>query len=1207
MPLREAVSAREIILSPEQHAAIFTPGNLVVRAGAGSGKTEVLARRFVALVAGDIGGREPLAPDRMAAITFTEKAAWDMRARIEAALLREIAASVEPRLTSLRRAIRLLPLARISTIHAFCARILRENSAEAGLDPDFQVLDEHESQTYFEKICKRGLVDAVRGGDKGALHLVRARRMADGGMRESGIQIVMRIVAECARMGRTPEWVYAATRRTAEQIAAAGDRVADLAAEIIRETEELLALKGLSPAAASRIAELRPRWPEFRKRMRALNRIAKPEAFDVLRDFCPLLPAAQALQVKPHVNAIREIVGLNGGTFGLKGTLIGAYGEFRGGDLAVQVAELIRHVAAIFERAKTADRVVTFDDLLLKARDLLRDKPEAANRYRAAIRALLVDEYQDTDPVQDEIVSLLGDPATPDSPAAPELFIVGDEKQSIYRFRGADVRVFNAARESAPTTLPLSDNRRSAPNILRFVNALGALAMKPKESPPPPYWVEWRAEHELRPLRETTLDPPVEIIAAIGDGGGASADDERNGESAPMKLRAEGKRPLEAAALAARISALLSSGELVVDQSTGEPRPAEPRDIVILLRAFSDVAVYERALVDAGIPSYTVKGRGFFGCREVVDLTELLAAVNDERDSPALAAALRSPFFMLSDRFLLQLALRHRERASSGKEPRSLSLASAFWSYPDDFAGVGEEAETAARARALLRELRELHDRGSIMDVIDRALAATGYEAVMLGMPQGRQRVANLRKLAELARDFQSQRFFNFHDFVAHLRRLVAEEPHEPPAQILGENEQVVRLMTVHQAKGLEFPVVIVADAGRSPGSDNLMPVLDRERGLVMRDAVGSGMDEIPNPLLDQYRKGVKSELEAESMRLMYVALTRARDRLIVSEGASAGEWVKKIRGLIGADTMEAFIESDSARREILCGGARIVLLRPGSAPPPAAPHAAVPRAEVDRFVETARRRLSFAAPVSDEVIASPTALADYDRCPRQYELRRSGVREAEFPGSGGSGGALLMGTVAHSVLEQSEFGASGSSADGEIRRLVEAIGGAAGLPGTDRDEIARDLARYAAQAPIAGLRIQREVPFFLNAGGAIFVRGQIDVIADDGDRILVRDYKYARPANGADSYQAQMECYALAAAIANPGRRVGAEIVFLRGGAVTVPIALPDMEAIRARLMDFGRAIAASRAAGVFARKPPDEGACRRLRCGYVMRCWKH
>src|SRR5262249_40200976 len=155
----------------------------------------------------------------------------------------------------------------------------------------------------------------------------------------------------------------------------------------------------------------------------------------------------------------------------------------------------------------------------------------------------------------------------------------------------------------------------------------------------------------------------------------------------------------------------------------------------------------------------------------------------------------------------------------------------------------------------ILDELHTLSQRGSIVAVVEHALTATSYEAVMLGLRQGSQRGANLRKLVNLARDFESRRLFSFHDFVLYLRLLAEQQPYEPPAQILGENDNVVRLMTVHQAKGLEFPVVFVGDAGRRPDIDTRNPVTDAENGLVLRDAVGSGMDEIPNQQLSEFRK----------------------------------------------------------------------------------------------------------------------------------------------------------------------------------------------------------------------------------------------------------------------------------------------------------------------------------------------------------------
>ncbi|MBV8453476.1 MAG: UvrD-helicase domain-containing protein, partial [Deltaproteobacteria bacterium] len=179
------MSSTNIVLSAEQRAAILTPGNLLVRAGAGSGKTEVLARRFVALIAGEIEGRQPLTPAQIAAITFTEKAAHDMRARIASVLDEQLLMTAPgERQSHLLRARSTLPLARISTIHAFCARLLHENALDAALDPGFQVLDEYESQTFLERLCKQALIDAVRQSDPGACYLARARRLDTGIPRE---------------------------------------------------------------------------------------------------------------------------------------------------------------------------------------------------------------------------------------------------------------------------------------------------------------------------------------------------------------------------------------------------------------------------------------------------------------------------------------------------------------------------------------------------------------------------------------------------------------------------------------------------------------------------------------------------------------------------------------------------------------------------------------------------------------------------------------------------------------------------------------------------------------------------------------------------------------------------------------------------------------------------------------------------------------
>jgi ATP-dependent helicase/nuclease subunit A len=1191
---------RGIAPSLEQETAILSPGNLLVRAGAGSGKTEVLARRFVALIAGDIEGAQPLSPEQIAAITFTEKATYDMRERI--ALVLEERITKEPpgeRLTHLVRARRLLPLAHISTIHAFCQRILAENPLEAGLAPGFEVIDEYESRAYRERVCEQALVDAVRGNDAGALHLMEARGMRGGIHREGALDILMRIVGELERYGYPPEWIVEVTEAGVRRCAGSLGNINELAHRHAALVHELLKVKGLTVAAETRIHPLRPRWTEIRSRLTAFNEHCEPGELDVVREICGAIPDARG-GLKERVEAIRELASKNGGRFGLAGALIEAYGAHRAIKPATEVAGLVADVARKLAEAKERDGVVTFDDLLTRTQRMLSSNVAVAQRYRSTLRAMLVDEYQDTDPIQDAIVELLTDPSG-DKPA-PQLFIVGDEKQSIYRFRGADVTVFNRGRRSTPTPVPLRENRRSIHNILNFVNALTGYVMRASENggeAAKPYRVEWTVDHELKPIRETANEPAVEYLAAVTGDGSATQ-----------------KRAVEAGALACRIKSLVESDAPILDPRDKTVRPTRYGDIAILMRAFTDVAIYERALVEAEIPCYTVKGRGFFGCTEVIDLVELLTAVNDTGDSPALAAALRSPLFALSDNCLLEIALHLRERQTGVNRPTT--LAKLFADEAPDFAWLAGERDEALHAWRVLRELRNLRARVPIVEVIERALELTNFEAVMLGLPQGPQRVANLRKLVELARGFEARRFFSFHDFIIYLRRLIADPPLEPQAQILGESENVVRLMTVHQAKGLEFPVVIIADMGRGAAPPIPPPLLSPHDGLLICDTDGGAQDEIPNPALEKYRDELRDQDDAESARLLYVAMTRARDRLILSEGGGTDVWTRKIRKFYLANGVDAgaFVDSGlgASERELTIGNARIVLRRPHVIPLTThlrepAQHPA-PGAEL--LAEIARRRLAFAPPSRNELVMSPTALADFDRCPRQYQLRHElGLPEGvsiTTSVAGASGNATERGSVAHAVLERLDFSANAHLLESEIAALVEKFSTTSELGADEQAAIVRDLYRYVS-ANRTKLASQREVPFFMRVAddeATLFIRGQIDALIDDGNRVLVRDYKYARAAEESHAYQVQMECYALAAADACPTRDVSAEIVFLRDETVTIAVKLPRPDEIRRRLLALAHATIEANRSNEFPKKPASPAVCRALRCGYVPRCWR-
>ncbi|MBF6561080.1 MAG: UvrD-helicase domain-containing protein [Candidatus Binataceae bacterium] len=1191
----------EFIASAEQARAIGEPGHLLVRAGAGSGKTEVLARRFAALVAGDLPGRDPLDPERLAAITFGERAAHDLRERLARVLeARRDAAPPGAVREHLERALRRLPLARISTIHAFCARILRENPLAAGLDPGFEVIDEYESAAFLDREGEHALIDAVRRGDFGARRIVGARGLRGGSFREGAIEITIRLIGALQQLGRPPQWLIERAESRAADAPALRAAAADHAARVRELTEALLALKAVGGAAAEKIAELRVLWPQLSAALAAFDADSPPSALAALRRIVAARPDARAKGAKEIVLQLRDLLA-GDGKLGLSGKLIDAWGACRAIAPTLEIARFVARAAADLDAARRRDRVVTFGDLLALTRDLLRDNPDVAQGYREALGALMVDEYQDVDPIQDEIVDRLTDPAG--GAPAPELFIVGDEKQSIYRFRGADVTVFKRARGAAPQVLPLSENRRSAPNILGFVNALGGHLMAPRE-PAPGWWVAWSADHHLSAVRPPGFNPPVELIAAVAGANTAAG------------------RTAEAAAIATRIGELIAADALVIDPDTHGERPARPGDVAILLRAFSDVAIYERALRRAAIACYTVKGRGFFGCQEIVDLIELLTVVNDPADSIALAATLRSPLFALSDDCLLALATDLRARPA-GAGPASLTQLFAAADEPG-FACLGAARAAPVAAWRVLRELRLLAARAPLVTLLERALELTAFEAVLLGLDQGRQRVANLRKLLEFARAFESRHFFTFHDFIGYLRGLTESEPHEAQAQILGEGDNVVRLMTIHQAKGLEFPIVFVADLGRRPRREYDSIVLSPADGLLLCDTTGSGSEELPNAALTAYRDELHDQEEAEAARLLYVAITRARDRLILSEGAASSRgavlgWASEVRTMLAAREIDVAGFAAAGAPLLKCGFDDVQielrqppLASPADAPPlEPAPPAAADRA---RFAELARSRLGFAAPDGGDLVMSPTALADFARCPRQYYFRHElNLPEgAALADAAGGADPIARGLAAHAILERLDLTLPRPALVRRLGELAAAIGTAHGLDDGARAAIVRDLARYAASPSArlpASATIARELPFFLAAGRAggaeLFVRGQIDLLIDDGARMLVRDYKYARAAAATATYQVPMECYALAAATAHPARIVSAEIVYLRDGPATAAIELPAADAIRAHLAELTGAIVSAYRTRAWPARPTAPAQCRALRCGYLARCW--
>ena len=833
-------------LTDQQQTALSTTGvSVALSAGAGCGKTFVLTQRFLRAIGPDSGA--DVLP-RIVAITFTERAAREMRDRIRRACEDKLIDAPADEQSHWLQILRAIDTARISTIHAFCATLLRTFAVEAELDPQFAVLEEADARTLRRRAVTAALHDLLSAHDEDAMELVLLY----------GLERCHDLLMDLAR-GR----FHAGESNIEENAQERGARWLDR-----WQTEFVpLVLQRVaeSPAAQSVLTLLEAHEtdnPTMRdRRAGLLNEIpALPDSTDALAalESCRSNATVTGKGVKTAWDDEDVYQNVKTAFENLRKEIDKAKQLFQiplddvnqAAEISVRFERVARIALDNYCDRKSALGVLDFDDLLLRTRDLLRDHLGVRAAAAAGISFLMVDEFQDTDPVQSRIVrDLCGDELL-----TGKLFLVGDIKQSIYRFRRADPRVFTALREEIPEEgrLPLSVNFRSQPAILDFVNCLFAPAMGDDYEPLIPH------ADQLSPT------PAIELLFAA-----ASPDEDVTGESA------EDRRVREAEWIANRLSQLLHDPTpriRHIDPAAGEPalRPVQPGDVAILFRALSNVHLYEEALRRKGIDYYLVGGRAFFAQQEVYDLMNLLSYLDEPDDGVALAGILRSPMFGLSDDTLLALT----------EEGRSLTAAIQS---PNVTLSDADQQALVTFASTLLADLRSRKDRMPLAELLEEFIERTGYDAILLTEFLGRRQLANLQKLIDTARGFDASGLLTLAEFVERLRESVAEQTHEELAATHPETSDVVRLMTIHQSKGLEFPVVVVADMDWSrQGSagvhfhEHFGPLLPMPPS---RDGSRKNLGQVMHQLEEE------PEDDRETQRLLYVATTRAADRLILSAG----------------------------------------------------------------------------------------------------------------------------------------------------------------------------------------------------------------------------------------------------------------------------------------------------------------------------------
>ncbi len=1073
--------------------------NVVLEASAGTGKTSVLVERYLRLL------RAGIAPANILAITFTRQAAAEMRARIIGALRRDAAESPAGRARWGELRDRLGEVA-VSTVDAFCLALLREFPLEADLDPGFGIADETEVPRLADEAVDRTLVVAARLAGRDAAVAMLLARLGPGRARAALRSLLERRLVVPGALQRF--LVGTPSDLTGEGACrAAVSRLADRLSGLRREVELLVAAgEAEDPRAAVLARDLR-RLPDLARAdapaIRAwLERLR--DAFltrqgDARKSF-PLDTRAAAVKRRYRqaaaalAPAVRDV--------------LRAFERDVNVVLARAVRVLFGVVVTEYQRALRSRALLDFSDVLQRAVDLLRQMDEfAQSRYRLESRYhhVLVDEFQDTSRNQWELVSLLvqswgeGSGLVAEAPLPPTIFVVGDHKQSIYRFRDADVATFREAtdeiaglRAGGDVRRSISHSFRAVPDLLGFVNDLfaeicGGGAGRDR----------FRFEARDRfPVPQPARD------AAAGDALGVIAGQD-----------------LEACAdaVAAEIAALLDGGQVRGKGGAGA-RAVRAQDVAILFRTRESHREFEGALARRRIPTHVYKGMGFFDADEIKDVRALVRFLANPSSELRAAALLRSRLVGVSDPGLLALA-------------GVLSPALVTAEPPAAAAALGDDDRRAlAMVRRGVREWTGLVDRLPPAEVLDRVLSDAAYAFELRG-PRAAQAQANLSKMRALVRRIQNRGYATMARVANQIDRLSAGM-----ANAVVEAVDAVALMTVHAAKGLEFPIVFLVDLGRGTRT-HLPPV------RVVPDR-GDGQPAVAVwPYRDEAAEAERERDIEETKRLLYVAATRPRDRLylslVVEDGAA-----KCSPGSFGS-VLPASFQALLGQAATLPAGQRVAW--PGQS---GVRHGL----RVCGSAPAAPGHSDAEPPGSDG--ARPVLLARLDARPLVERLSVTGPTASHAEGGRGreAAGSRRIGRLFHLLLRRYE----GAPVPPETleragRELVDALEPAEGA-GDESAEAARLYARFVAaggSAPLLGGERLWEVPFALrdpaapprDGGPAVVRRGTIDCLVRDADgRITVLEFKTGRRRA---AHARQLDVYVAAARAMFPAAAVDGRLVY--------------------------------------------------------------
>jgi ATP-dependent helicase/nuclease subunit A len=1039
--------------------------SFMVEAAAGTGKTTLLVSRILRLLK-----TGKARPEEIVAITFTDRAAAELKAKLQERLGGATAESSGEEARRLADALWGLDRMQVTTIHAFCTSILKERPVEAGIDPSFAVADELAASLLAQETWDEWIASEMDRRNP-----VMARALGIGITLDTMHGLALEI---------------SANRDVTDYLPQPEACDADLAGFVTDFRETTARLEEAAGLCTDTEDKLLPLIEDLRKHAHELGAIDSEAGCRAyifkgmtIRSGRNLGKVSNWVS-KENLKEVREAIG----------TLRDRHKEVKTRiaheTIALLAQELLAFVGA-YTKAKASHGLLDFHDLLLCARDLLKQHAHVRDYFRRRFRFMLVDEFQDTDPLQAEIIFYLagetagGTDAWEDVRVTPgKLFLVGDPKQSIYRFRRADIEMYASAKHlvGRDRHLSIHQNFRCADSIISVVNEIFEDLIKVPEDGN--YQPEYVAVDFGRP--EATLPARHGAVILYPP------------ESAVMDS-ADLRRICESRSIAALIRSVIGDREWKIwDRTEERLRPLMLRDIAILMRTQTGLDILEQALRLYDIGYRVVGGKRFFLCEEIQHLLAVLMSIDNPNDRVSLVAALRSPFFGISDE---EIFVYH----AGGGVLSYLSKA---------------EGTPLEQAFDLFHRLHDIRNKVDAVTLLNTLYEETKAPVIFLLRPNGEQRVANLLKIGDIARALADRGMLTFRAFVRWLAERKDEEAEEAEAATVESGDDFIRLLTIHKAKGLEFPVVILTDlASRRPGGERF--IVDR-RSKEIAISLGSkdhGMQTVNYADLSQYED---LRREAEERRMLYVAMTRARDLLVIPA---------------------YFTKGDPPPGSLLGYLA-------GKIPPPGTPDVKTKIKGMHVFDNSILdlqqpERPTFRIPIDPDAPESPEAEASYRRFKVWKEKRartienfncgrnlRAATEEKDIPAGTGPGDGPVFGKIVHTILERVDW-AKPDSLDEIASREAATEGADASMARRAADMVRQALASDLVRRITSADRYYKEVPFVFKEDGTI-VEGVIDVLFEEDGGIGVVDFKTdnipkSAVAERAETYRDQMETYRMA------------------------------------------------------------------------------